>query len=248
MKPLRKALLVVAAVLLVLVGSAGLWLALFFQPNDYRDVFSNYVYRQTGRELTINGEVRFGFGWGADGRLQIQIAAERLELFNRAYLPDGPIVTAGWLELEIRLLPILRGHWSIANAVVERPQINLVRLANGRSNWEDLALLGLLPVDHVRGYGGRLTWTNRLSEQTVTLTGVDWLVKPVSGGKTADIELTFRTPNTLVGRPLSVRLAARIPRTRDAGEIFPFQRLAADIAGSGLVATVQLFNGTIDLT
>ncbi len=248
MKPLRKALLVVAAVLLVLVGSTGLWLAFFFQPNDYRDVFSNYVYRQTGRELTINGEVRFSLGWGADGRLQIQIAAERLKLFNRAYLTDRPVGTTGWLELEIRLWPLLNGHWSIANAVVERPQINLVRLANGRSNWEDLALLGLLPVEHVQGYGGRLTWTDRLLEQTVTLTGIDWQVKPVSEGKTADIEVTFRTPSSVVGRPLSVRLAARIPRARDAGAIFPFQRLAADIAGSGLVATVQLLDGTIDLT
>ena len=248
MRKLRKALLVFAGVLILFLGSAGLWFAVFFQPGDYRDAFSDYIYRQTGRELVVNGEVRIGFGWKTDGGPRIHVAAEGLEMFNRAHLSERATAAADWVEVEIRLLPLLYGQWSLARAVVERPQINLVRSVDGRSNWEDLALFGLAPADDLQGYGGRLTWIDKAVEQTVTLTGIVWRAKSGPAENTTDIELTFRAPMSLAGRPLSVRLHGEISRESEAGPTFSFGRLAAHVAGPDLLAAMELQDGRIEFS
>lgn len=248
MKTFRKALVVFAAVLILLFGSASLWLTVFFQPGDYRDVFSDYVYRQTGRALTVNGEVRVSFGWKQDGGPRVHVAAGGVEVFNRRYLTERPTATADWMEAEIRLLPLLYGSWSVARVVLERPQVNLFRFEDGRSNWEDLALLGLAPVDDLHGYGGQLTWIDQVAEQTITLTGISWRVRYDPGNDTADIELTFRTPASLAGRPLSIRLDTQMSRSPEAGTTVPFGRLAAHVAGPNMLATMELQGGTIDFS
>ncbi len=83
------------------------------------------------REVRITGAVRPSF------YPMIGISAEGLEIANPDWAADqGPMLRAEALNVGVALIPLFSGEVRISEAAIDRPDIVLLRAADGHANWE----------------------------------------------------------------------------------------------------------------
>ncbi|HUO82556.1 MAG TPA: AsmA family protein [Gammaproteobacteria bacterium] len=125
---------IVAGVVLGLVVLAMLLVALFFDPNDYKDDIAAAAEEETGRELSIDGDLSLSlFPW-------LAIGVGHATLSNAPGFGDEPFAEIDGASLSLRLLPLLlRREIEIGTVRLDGLSLDLQVDANGRSNWEDLA-------------------------------------------------------------------------------------------------------------
>ena len=131
---LVKTLVVLLAGIVGIVVIAAVSLALFFDPNDFRDRISAGVREATGRELVIAGDIDLKlFPWLAVEIGQTSLGnaegfeAERFLAFERA-------------SLSVRILPLIFSQrLEVGTATLDGLAVNLEVAADGSNNWEDLA-------------------------------------------------------------------------------------------------------------
>ena len=106
---------------------------LFIDPNDFRDEIEKVVYDNTGRELTIEGDLRMRvFPW-----LAVDIGRTRLG--NAPDFGDGPFAEFESARLSVRALPLLFGReLAIGTVALDGFRLDLRVNKQGRSNWSDL--------------------------------------------------------------------------------------------------------------
>jgi len=130
----------VVRVILWLVGGfltlfvvAAVALYLFFDPNDFREEISKSVKSQTGRDLTIEGDISLDlFPW-------LAVEVGKSSLGNASGFGDEPMVSFESASFSVRLLPaILHQEIEVGTANVESLRLNLMADAHGGNNWSDL--------------------------------------------------------------------------------------------------------------
>ncbi|MGD8428957.1 MAG: AsmA family protein, partial [Ectothiorhodospiraceae bacterium] len=105
---------------------------LIVDPNDYRDDITRVVQQQTGRELTIQGDLGLSFfPW-------FGIEAGGIRLADAPAFGDEPILQVKNVTLAVKVMPLLSGNLVVDTIVLDRPQLHLVRDAKGNANWEAL--------------------------------------------------------------------------------------------------------------
>jgi AsmA protein len=118
--------------LFVLVLAAVILIPLFVDPNDYRDEIARAVEEQTGRSLEIQGEISLSvFPW-----LGLEVGAVRLG--NPPGFGDEPFVELRSAGVGARLLPLLSRRLEVSTLRLDGLRINLVKRADGSTNWEGL--------------------------------------------------------------------------------------------------------------
>ncbi len=130
----------VVKILLWLVGGfvtvfvlAAVALYFFFDPNDFREEISSTVKNQTGRDLTIEGDISLDiFPW-----LAVEVGSATLG--NAPGFGDAPMAGFDRASFSVRLLPaILHQEVVVGAADIEGLSLNLTVNAHGISNWSDL--------------------------------------------------------------------------------------------------------------
>ncbi|MCZ4304680.1 AsmA family protein [Zoogloeaceae bacterium G21618-S1] len=117
---------------LVLMAALAAYLAFVFDANDYRDRLSELVAEQTGRQLTLSGEMKLSvFPW-----LGFELGAA--ELGNAPGFSDRPFAALTAAEARVKLLPLLRKEVAVDRVVLKGLQLSLERRADGKTNWDDL--------------------------------------------------------------------------------------------------------------
>ena len=131
-----KAVKIIAAIIgvvVVLVVLAAIVLPLIIDPNDYRDQIETTVEDQTGRQMAIEGDLTLSvFPW-----LGVDIG--RVRLGNPEGFGDEPFAAVESAGVGVKLLPLLARRLEVSTVRLEGLRLNLERLADGRTNWEDLA-------------------------------------------------------------------------------------------------------------
>ncbi|MBA4742940.1 MAG: AsmA family protein [Azoarcus sp.] len=136
MKTVFRIVAIVVAVVVVLLGAAAAYLAFVFDPNDYRDRIESEVEERTGRSLAIEGELSLSvFPW-------IGVEIGPTQLGNAAGFGDAPFARVEQVEVRARLMPLLRQEVEVDRVVLRGLDVNLVRKADGSTNWDDLAARG----------------------------------------------------------------------------------------------------------
>jgi AsmA protein len=132
MKRLLKLLAIVVGALVVLVIVVAAALAVFVDPNDYKDRIETAVAAQTGRKLTLEGDL--------DLRLfpTLRLAVGRATLGNAPGFGDAPFAEIGSAELELKVLPLLARRVDVSQVRLDGLVLNLARDAQGRNNWQDI--------------------------------------------------------------------------------------------------------------
>ncbi|WP_164084860.1 AsmA family protein [Pseudazoarcus pumilus] len=136
MKTAFRIVAIVLAVVVVLFGVVAAYLAFVFDPNDYRDRIESEVEKRTGRSLAIEGELSLSvFPW-------IGVEIGPTQLGNATGFGDAPFARVEQVEVRARLMPLLRQEVEVDRVVLRGLDLNLVRNADGSTNWDDLAARG----------------------------------------------------------------------------------------------------------
>lgn len=130
-------------VLKIILGLFGLFVALVLaaviiipmvvDPNDYRDEIARAVEEETGRSFAIEGEISLSvFPW-------LGLEVGRMRLGNPPGFGDGHFAEIGSAAVGAKLVPLLSRRLEVSTLRLEGLRVNLVQLADGSSNWSDLA-------------------------------------------------------------------------------------------------------------
>lgn len=132
MKSALRVVVGLGLLMLVLMAALAAYLAFVFDANDYRDRLSELVSEQTGRQLTLSGEMKLSvFPW-----LGFELGAA--ELGNAPGFSDRPFAALTAAEARVKLLPLLRKEVAVDRVVLKGLQLSLERRADGKTNWDDL--------------------------------------------------------------------------------------------------------------
>jgi hypothetical protein len=96
--------------------------------NDYRDVFEDTIESVTGRQVTIGG-IDLAVS------LRPKVVFENVTLANAPWGSRPDMVAAGRLEVQMALLPLLRGEFEAQRFILHDADILLEVDASGRGNW-----------------------------------------------------------------------------------------------------------------
>ncbi|NQV87564.1 MAG: AsmA family protein, partial [Woeseiaceae bacterium] len=128
-----KVLLWLAGGFVALFVVAAVALYLFFDPNDFREENASSVKNQTGRDLTIEGDISLEvFPW-------LAVDVGRASLGNAPGFGAEPMASFERASFSVRLLPaIFRQEVVVGAADIEGLRLNLAVDVRGGSNWSDL--------------------------------------------------------------------------------------------------------------
>ncbi|BAW80198.1 AsmA family protein [Candidatus Nitrosoglobus terrae] len=132
MKKFLKILFSTFAVIILLVVIAAVVLPFIINPNDFKPQIVAQVKKITGRELTLDGDIDLSlFPW-------LGATIQKVSLSNPPNFGDIPFVKVDDMEVRVKLLPLLRKEVEMDTVILSGLDLNLIRNANGETNWEDL--------------------------------------------------------------------------------------------------------------
>ncbi|HVC60237.1 MAG TPA: AsmA family protein [Acetobacteraceae bacterium] len=124
----RYGLLGLAAAVVLAIGAGAVFLARF-NPNSLKPRIEAAVKQATGRDLALNGPI--GLKWSLWPTVELRDVA----FANPPGYSRPQMATLGRLDLQLAVLPLLRGRFEIARLILLRPDILLEQDAQGRPNW-----------------------------------------------------------------------------------------------------------------
>jgi AsmA protein len=129
MKILRYALIAVAALLVLAIGGAVVFL-LTFDPNRYKAQIEQTVKERTGRTLRLQGDLKVAIfpSLGAD--------VSRVSLTERG--SEQEFVSLDTAHASVALLPLLHGDVVVDKIKVSGLKANVVKDKSGKFNFDDL--------------------------------------------------------------------------------------------------------------
>ncbi len=133
MKRLIKILLGLVGAVVLLLVLAGLLFSFTYDKEDLKAAIADEVYKQTGRELKIEGALDYSiFPW-------LAIDVSDLSLGNAPGFGDEPQAKIGNAKAGVALMPLLRKQISIDEVTLDGLQLKLTVNEQGQNNWDDLA-------------------------------------------------------------------------------------------------------------
>ncbi|HSR73039.1 MAG TPA: AsmA family protein, partial [Kiloniellales bacterium] len=228
--------ILIGLVVLVVLVVAGLAAAPFFIPVEtYKDQIAQRVEDATGRQLSIDGDLRLSL------LPRFELEANDVAFANAPGASTPNMATLETLLIQLQVWPLLSGEVKVDSFVLVEPVINLEVAENGTPNWR---LAGAAPaaereapetgggapggvglqqlsLGDVRLERGRVTYRDNVTNQTVEISDIDMAISlpdldsPMSAegslvwnGETLELSLETESLRGLMeGRTTPVRLA-----------------------------------------
>lgn len=132
MNKLLKIVLIVVGAVVVLSIAAVIAVAVLFDANAFRGRISAQVKDATGRELSIE-DIRLSIFPTLGARIR------NAKLGNAAGFGDAPFAQIGEVDVGVRLVPLIfHRQMQVGSVTLKDAQINLIKNADGRTDWEGL--------------------------------------------------------------------------------------------------------------
>lgn len=238
MKKLFKALFYLVIVLMVLfIGAVGL-VYLYFDPNDYKEQMAGAVKEQTGRELTIGGDIGLSFfPW-------IAVEMADVSLGNAPGFEEPVFAGVDKMRVSIKLLPLIKQEVEMDTVTLHGLRVNLARNAKGQTNWEDLTAgeppaeeqaptgpppIAALAIGGLDVEDARIQWRDAQSGQHYELADLYLETGAIESGEPVDVDFGFRLDSKQPEMTADIKLTTRL--TLDIG--------AEKYGASGLRLTVE---------
>ena len=119
-------------VVVVIVVVATVVLPRIIDPNNYKEDIRTAVFEETGRELTIGGDIE----WTVFPLLGLDLSD--LSLSNRVGFGDQPMLQISGARVSVKLIPIFSKQIKIGQIELTGVSAYLRENADGQNNWEDL--------------------------------------------------------------------------------------------------------------
>jgi len=217
MKIFFKWILALVSIVVVLLVVATVVLPMVVDPNDYKDEISAAVSKQTGRELTIGGEIK----WSVFPSIGLELSD--VSLGNPEEFGEQPMLDIGEAGISVKFLPLLKRQVEVGQVSLNDVSINLSRTADGRNNWDDLsgARAGEKSTSSAtgRGMSSFVVSGIEISNAKVILDDVD---------QTTELrEFDLKASNIALGKPFNLKGGFSMS--------LPEQQLTGDVEFGGLV-------------
>jgi len=132
MGKLLKILLTLTAALALLIIVAAVVIPMFVDPNDFKPQIQSIVKKQTGRELTISGDLELSvFPW-------IGVATGEMTLSDAPGFDKPYFARIEESNIKVKLLPLLSKKIEISRIVLKGLDLYLAKNNKGITNWDDL--------------------------------------------------------------------------------------------------------------
>ncbi len=132
MKLIKWVLWLVLFVVVVAAGGA-VFLVTTVDPNDLKPQISQKVESVTGRKLELKGDLSWRFyPW-------VGVTLNDFSLSNREGFMPEKMLQAEYVDVQLKLLPLLSKQIEVGNIKLQAPVINLSVNEAGETNWGDLA-------------------------------------------------------------------------------------------------------------
>ncbi|WP_462325767.1 AsmA family protein [Desulfoplanes sp.] len=249
-----KILLIASALLVLLVAVSLAALYIFVDPNDYKDDIAAVVKTQTGRELSIPGDINLSvFPW-------LGLEMGPVSLGNAPGFSDKVFAGIDKTQLRIKILPLLHKEVRIGTIVLDGFKLNLEKGSKGTTNWSDLGkkstaqpdkpapqaeqtdkkpraksggfALAALAIDGVRITNGRITLEDMEKKTSTALTNVEMTADQIAFGSPFSIFFGF---DVQVSDPeLTARLTLKgTPLVDPQAGTYAVSSAALNISGTG---------------
>jgi AsmA protein len=212
MKKLLKIFLILLSVP-VLLFSIAVAMLVAIDLNDYRSEIEQLVAENTGRKLTVNGELKKSFfPW-------LGVNLTSVSLSNAKGFKPDVFASVEKIEIKIDTLSLIRFRPRISRVVVLGLNLNLARDSNGVNNWDDLSqpeatvlppakvavpattqaapkndgieALALLRIEGLTIDNARVQWDDAQSAVHYVVSHVNLSVDEIALGKPLAVELGF---------------------------------------------------------
>lgn len=201
MKKLIKLLFGLAVVFFTLIIAAVVILPLVISPNDYKPQIVEAVKQQTGRDLSIEGEI------GLSVFPKIGLTLGRTELSNASGFKEKIFARVERINIQVALMPLLGKRVEMDEIVLEGLVLNLHRNKAGMTNWADLVgsaaktkkqpgtaegvpfELAALSIGGIRVKDAKVHWQDDRQGQQYTIQNFNLTSGPLIAGDPVDLEL-----------------------------------------------------------
>ncbi len=134
MKKLVKWTAVIILFLVICLTGIVIILPKLLNPNDYKDKISEQVYKKSGLQLKIPGDIVLS----VSPRLQVLFALGKIELQAVDNTSDAPLLQSDEVEVRLSLWPLISNKkLAIQGIKLHGVHCALSRDKNGRGNWEN---------------------------------------------------------------------------------------------------------------
>lgn len=216
MNKFLKWILLTVGSIVVLVVIAAVVLPTVIDPNNYKEEISAAVYKQTGRELTIDGDIK----WTVFP--SVGLGLSDVTLGDLDGLGDEPMFDIGEADISVKLIPLFSKKIEIGRVSLNDVSIKLKRKADGQSNWQDLG-----------GEGGSSTSDAGSGHSAFSVSGVEISNAHVTlenAGQTTELKgFDLEASNVELGQPFDLKGGFTISMPREG--------LAGDVKFAGLIQT-----------
>jgi len=126
--------LLIALVLIAVLAAIGL--VLFVDPNNYKGLIVEKVEDKLHRDFAIEGDLSWRF-WPRLGISIDGVTLGQAQGFSR----DQPFAQIGEASIFVRIAPLLHKNIEVDSLMIKDAHFDLVKRADGTSNWDDLTAL-----------------------------------------------------------------------------------------------------------
>ena len=136
MTKLLKILLWIFASLVLIVLLAAILIPILVDPNDYKDEIAQQVYKQTGRTLTIEGDIDLAISLP----LSVSLELGKVELSNAEGFNDKPFARMQGASVYVSIWPLVtENRLDVGEIKLTGLELNLIKNKQGQTNWADLS-------------------------------------------------------------------------------------------------------------
>ncbi len=132
MNKFLKWLIAVVAVMAIMIVIMAVVIPKIFDPNNYKEKIRTAVLEETGRELTIGGEME----WSVFPTIGLDLNS--LSLSDREGFTDQPMLQVTEATVSVNLIPLLSKRIEVGQISLNGVSVYLRENAAGQNNWEDL--------------------------------------------------------------------------------------------------------------
>ncbi|MBT8132481.1 MAG: AsmA family protein [Gammaproteobacteria bacterium] len=188
--------------LLLLVGVIVVF-ALNFDPNALRDDITRVVEKETGRQLTIEGDLDVTFfPW-------LGFEAGRTTISNASGFSEPVMASFEAASASVKLMPLLRRQIELSTVTLDGMQLELEIKADGSTNWDDLLALAEEDPDEASdpakpGFASQSLGGIRLTNARVNYIDAE------SGSDYRLRDLNLESSELLPGEPFSLEANAEL--------------------------------------
>ena len=261
MSKLVKSLIAIVG-LFVVVGAAGAaYVAFVFDPNDFKNTIQAQVKEQTGRDLTISGDISLSlFPW-----LGVELGG--VSMSNAPGFGSEPFAEMKQAQVRVKLMPLLSKQIEVGRVVLDGAVLRLAKNAEGKGNWEDLQEQGSkskdssdkskrsgdmevksLKVEGLSVNDAAVFWNDQQSKQNYQLSQFNLQTGTLSPDMPVDLTSNFNIASTEPAMTASVALAGKLTAdTEQQRYRLEGTNLKVDAKGKEIPNVTALLNGLVQL-